>query len=118
MPPSLTPLLPAAFSKYFSTWTRIEPRCRSDHSAAGLEARTADPLWLLGREWQFGEFRAEDAGSPVAVEVAYRTALLRQFIRILPDGAAKPRVDLTIPLETLVERETVRWEQDWRQRVR
>ncbi len=118
MPLTLTPALPNAFHRYFAGWTRIEPRCRSDHATAGLEARTADPLWLLGREWQFGEFRAEDAGSPVSVEVAYRTARLRQLVVRRPDGSLAPRADLTMPLETLVEREPVHWERDWRQRVR
>src|SRR5437016_708906 len=114
----LTPLLPQLFQRQFAGWTRIEPRCRSDRSAAGLQARTADPLWLVGRQWQFGELRAEDAGSPVAVTVAYRTARLRQLVVRRPDGASAPRVDMTMPLETLVEREPIGWERDWRQRVR
>jgi hypothetical protein len=29
-----------------------------------LAARLRDPLWLLARQWQFGEFQGEDAGSP------------------------------------------------------
>jgi hypothetical protein len=32
---------------------------------AGLEMRVHDPLWMLARQWQFGEFMGEDAGSPV-----------------------------------------------------
>ena len=32
---------------------------------AGLEARLADPLWLVGRQWQFAELKAENAGMPV-----------------------------------------------------
>jgi len=118
MPFALTPALPVAFNQYFAGWTRIETRCRSDQATAGLEARTADPLWLVGREWQFGEFRAEDAGSPVAVEMTHQTALLRQVSLRRPDGAVVTTPDFTIPLETLVEREAARWERDWRVRVR
>ena len=28
-----------------------------------------DPLWLLGRQWQLGEFEGEDAGTPLTVRV-------------------------------------------------
>ena len=42
----------------------------SGDPAPGAEARIADPAWLLGREWQFGELTGENAGSVVAVEVA------------------------------------------------
>ena len=34
-------------------------------SAAGMAARLHDPLWLLARQWQVGEFQAEDGGTPV-----------------------------------------------------
>ena len=39
-----------------------------------LSARTKDPLWFLARQWQLGEFAAEDAGSPVAVHVTTSTS--------------------------------------------
>ena len=34
--------------------------------------RIADPLWMLGRQWQFGEFKGEDNGSPIDVRYHYR----------------------------------------------
>jgi hypothetical protein len=49
-----------------TTWNRIEPRVRGD-SLSSLDARIYDPMWLLARQWQVGEFAAEDAGSPVSV---------------------------------------------------
>lgn len=51
---------------------RIEPDSISGDPAPGAEARIADPAWLLGRQWQFGELTGENAGSVVAVEVASR----------------------------------------------
>lgn len=34
----------------------------------GLSARIADPLWMLARQWQFGEFDGEDAGWPILAD--------------------------------------------------
>jgi hypothetical protein len=49
---------------------RLEPGYRTDQVEAGLTARVHDPLWLLTRQWQFGEFAAQDAGSPAVVRMA------------------------------------------------
>jgi hypothetical protein len=54
--------MPAAF-------TRLEPQSVSGDPSPGLEARVHDPLWLLGRQWQLGEFHGEDVGTPIAVHV-------------------------------------------------
>ena len=40
---------------------------RSPHVEDGLAARLADPLWMLARQWQLGEFRGYDAGSLVSL---------------------------------------------------
>ena len=49
------------------TWNRLELHARSRDLDPGLAAHTADPLWMLARQWQFGEFQGEDTGSPVSV---------------------------------------------------
>ena len=41
-----------------------------------LSARVFDPLWLLARQWQVGEFQAEDVGTPVLARVRATTATL------------------------------------------
>jgi hypothetical protein len=41
---------------------------------SGLAARVHDPLWLLTRQWQFGEFAAQDAGSPAVVRLTGSSA--------------------------------------------
>jgi hypothetical protein len=52
--------------------TRLEPQSVSGDPRHGAEARVADPLWLLGRQWQLGELLGEDAGGPVSVRVERR----------------------------------------------
>lgn len=86
-------------------WNRIEPRARSQDMKAGLEARVHDPLWLLARQWQVGEFAGRDAGSPIAVEVKWTTAAFDRYAV----GTEPPRpYDNRVPIEALVERETIR----------
>ena len=60
------------YLKYKSA-VRLEPRCRSDDFTGGIEARTADPLWMLARQWQTGELTGEDAASPLEVRLQYAT---------------------------------------------
>jgi len=51
-------------------WQRLESDPVELDLVAGLEARLADPLWLIGRQWQFAELKGEDAGMPVVVELS------------------------------------------------
>ncbi len=50
--------------------SRLEPSPRSPEVEEGLAARVHDALWLLARQWQFGEFQGKDAGTPVTVHAA------------------------------------------------
>lgn len=50
-------------------WNRLEPRPRSPSIKRSLAVQVRDPLWMLGRQWQVGEFQGEDAGSPAFAEV-------------------------------------------------
>lgn len=52
-----------------TAWTRIDGMHRSRKIRKALQARVADPLWTLGRQWQFGEFKGDDAASPVKVRM-------------------------------------------------
>src|SRR5215472_9971269 len=72
-------------------WTRLEPQSVSGDPTPGLEARLHDPLWLLARQWQLGEFAADDAGSPVAVHVATSTSLVSAWLPGDPSGARPAR---------------------------
>jgi hypothetical protein len=86
-------------------WNRLEPRCRSEDLSDGLAARVHDPLWLLARQWQVAEFAGRDVGSPVTAQVQWTTA---QFDRFSSGTAPAVPYDGSQPVETLVERETVR----------
>jgi hypothetical protein len=87
-------------------WTRLEPQSVTGDPTPGLEARVHDPLWLLSRQWQLGEFAAEDAGSPVAVHVHASATPVSAW---RPGAASAGRAPRALPagglLEPVVERE-------------
>jgi len=88
-----------------TTWNRIEPRSRSFDVQAGLEARVHDPLWLLLRQWQVGEFEARNTGSPVTVTVQSTVA---PFDRYSVNGQPPQPYINGKPIEVLIEQEAVR----------
>jgi hypothetical protein len=47
-----------------TTWSRLEPRTLGTYRHR-IRRRVHDPLWLLARQWQVGEFQGEDAGTPI-----------------------------------------------------
>ena len=54
---------------------RLEPNHRTPGRVGdGLAARVHDPLWLFTRQWQFGEFAAQDAASPAIVTLSGNSA--------------------------------------------
>ena len=84
---------------------RVEPRARTQNMKAGLEARVHDPLWLLARQWQVGEFAGRDGGSPVSMEVKSTAA---SFDRYATGTEPARPYDVRVPVEVLVEREAAR----------
>jgi hypothetical protein len=86
---------------------RVELRTDCPELQDGLQARMHDPLWLLARQWQFGEFKGEDTGSPAAAQVVLETAPISRY---QPGPASSSNeIQSYVPrahaLETLVERE-------------
>lgn len=45
----------------------IETRTRNANLNEALSLKIHDPLWMLTRQWQYGEFRGNDAGSAIVV---------------------------------------------------
>ncbi|HKE56580.1 MAG TPA: hypothetical protein VKB46_07760, partial [Pyrinomonadaceae bacterium] len=91
-----------------TSWMRLEPRSRSAEMTTSLQARVYDPLWLLARQWQFGEFQGEDNGSPIMARWRGESArLTRYHSGAIPPktSVAAPAFEPSMPLETLVERE-------------
>lgn len=87
-----------------TAYNRLESRPRAHDFARSLAAEVRDALWLLTRQWQLGEFTAEDAGSPIDARLLTRTLTVDR-VKL---GTDPPQAyDDTIPLEAAVERETV-----------
>lgn len=87
-----------------TAYNRLEPRARTENFARSLRAEIRDPLWMLTRQWQMGEFEAEDAGSAIDARLLTTHA---HVDRIALGGGNGREYDLEVPLETIVERETV-----------
>lgn len=102
-------------------WTRLEPYSRQDDIELGLQAQLHDPLWMLARQWQNGEFQGEDSGTPVQARLRLERSPLARYHpgawkgeRNLPGFAYRSE----IPLEALVEREPVQLSADPRRDLR
>jgi len=108
-------LLSADFRAAIVLWNRLEGRPRKEDFDRSLRAEVRDPLWMLTRQWQFGEFKGEDAGSAVKARVQLNTSRIdryavksenrdatggEQFLNAVP-------YDQSFPLEIEVEREPV-----------
>jgi hypothetical protein len=93
-----------------TSWIRLEPGAISADDKLGLQARIHDPLWLLGRQWQMGEFEGSDGGSPVVARLRAESALVTRYQLGPMNGSATGLLynGKSQPLETLVEREPVR----------
>lgn len=81
-------------------WNRLEGRPRHEDFSRALAAEVRDPLWLLTRQWQTGEFLGEDAGSPVTAKIAWTTDEVTELRD--PTGATTA-YDGSLPLEAVVE---------------
>ena len=86
-----------------TSWTRLEPRTRDERLTA-VQARVADPLWLMGRQWQIGELQGEDAGSPILAELDLTVSRISRWAPSAPVATADP-LPPDMPLDVLVEAE-------------
>jgi hypothetical protein len=100
-----------------TSWTRLEPQNTDADIGTSSSARVFDPLWMLTRQWQMGEFQAEDAGTPIQARVRATTSVIsRRFSGELPKPtgagptpiAAQAYDPTRTPLEVLVERRKMR----------
>jgi len=93
----------------YPTWIRLHPESTDDTMAVSVEARIHDPLWMLGRQWQFGELQHDGGATPVDVRIEGRSgSLARLRGGTTPSaGGSLPIDPAGTPLETLVEREAV-----------
>jgi hypothetical protein len=85
----------------FRSWNRLESRPRQSEFDEVLKAGVHDALWMLTRQWQFGEFQGEDTGSAVFAKIMMETTRVNKFKH--RDGTVSD-YDEALPLETFVER--------------
>src|SRR5438552_7107178 len=108
MPPTTTEIRNAILLEEYripsiTAYNRLEASPRTGDFARSLKAEIRDPLWMLTRQWQFGEFQGEDAASPVTSRIAYQHHPMDRVA--LAQGAPALLGVENMPLETYVERE-------------
>ena len=69
-------------------WNRLEPQPGSNDLSVALRCEIRDALWMLARQWQMGEFRAEDAGTCAFVKVQCESTFARKLS--LQGGEPRP----------------------------
>ena len=84
----------------FRAWNRLESRPRHAEFDKVLEAGVYDALWMLTRQWQFGELQGEDTGSAIFSKIYMKTTAISQIKTA--NGNAQP-FDDSIPLEERIE---------------
>ena len=84
-----------------TVWNRLEGRPRTADFSRSLRAEVRDALWMLSRQWQLGEFAADDAGSPVSTKLHVATSELLGY----QAGTDAPGpFPAGLPLDAVVER--------------
>jgi len=100
---AITDIRTALSERLFPTvalWNRLEGRPRTTEFDRALRAEVRDPLWMLARQLQFGEFQGEDAGSPVTATYHLTSAAPGLY---RPQDATPGAVPPRLPLEAVAE---------------
>ena len=84
----------------WETYRRVEPVPPYTDVQRGFAAEVADPLWMLGRQWQVGEHIGEDAGTPTVVELG---------VAHTPLGSIAGLDPTIVPAEALLEGSAEDW---------
>ena len=63
----------------FRAWNRVEPRVRKENFDRALRCEIHDPLWMLTRQWQFGEYKGEDTSSAIFAKTLLKSSKLTNF---------------------------------------
>ena len=81
-------------------WNRLEGRPRTKNFDRALKAELGDALFMLTKQWQMGEFKCDDAGSPVIAKVHMETTQLNKY---KANDHPPQLFENDVPLETKVE---------------
>ena len=102
----------ALSQKLFPTvmmWNRLEGRPRTHNFDRALKAEVRDALWMLTKQWQMGEFKADDAGSPVFAKIHITSSHVQKYKAA--DKAVQDFED-NIPLEVKAEQKKISFTRD------
>jgi hypothetical protein len=102
--------IPGVFSQMFrlasiTAFNRLEASPRTQDFSRSLRAEVRDPLWMLTRQWQMGEFKGDDAATPVGARILSSQQSVDRVA--FPTGAVTSYDD-SMPIETRVENEALR----------
>jgi hypothetical protein len=101
-------LTPAnAYLQTVTLWNRLEGRPRTADFERAMKAEVRDPLWMLSKQWQMGEFQGDDAASPVLARAHFATTQLTKY---QAGSAEVEALDLALPLEAKVETQPIAFE--------
>ena len=81
--------------------SRLEARPRDNDLRRSLAAEVRDPLWFLCRQWQMGEFAAEDTGSLAYIKYSGSTSRMPRWVK----SGAEVALTQGAPLESQTLRE-------------
>jgi hypothetical protein len=85
---------------YFA-WNRLETSSRSKSAKRILKAEIHDPLWMLGRQWQMGEFKGDDTGSGILAKAKLSYSTINS---VYPINPIPPITTInSLPIEPIVE---------------
>ena len=71
----------------------LETRTRQGDVTDAMRFRIYDPLWMLSRQWQLGEFRGNDAGTAMKVSCNLRQTKLSGFVYKDQEEPVEPVVE-------------------------
>ncbi len=96
----------AATTSSVTSWTRIESEVAGADMGLSVALRVFDPVWMLTRQWQMGEYQGEDTGSPVKARIRTNSAMVSRWKPgALQAGnlAGLPYAPNAAPLEAMIE---------------
>ena len=82
--------------------SRIEGRTRDADPTEAMRLRVHDPLWMLARQWQMGEFRGNNTGTAMSVRCIVRYEDCSSDPIELVTEQINPRIDFLAKIESAV----------------